>query len=42
MDFYTLDEFKQFISNENDFKFKFLYETLYYCGLRKGEARSLT
>lgn len=42
MDFYTLDEFKQFISNENDIKFKCLYETLYYCGLRKGEARALT
>ena len=42
MDFYTLDEFKKFISNENDIKFKCLYETLYYCGLRKGEARALT
>ena len=31
MDFYTLDEFKQFISKENDIKFKCLYETLYYC-----------
>ena len=42
MDFYTLEEFKQFISCENDLKFKCLYETLYYCGLRRGEARSLT
>ena len=42
MDFYTLEEFKQFISCENDLKFKCLYETLYYCGLRRGEARALT
>ena len=35
-------EFKQFISCENDLKFKCLYETLYYCGLRRGEARALT
>jgi len=42
MDFYTLDEFKKFISNETDLKFKCLYETLYYCGLRKGEARGLS
>ena len=42
MDFYTLEEFKKFISNEDNIKFKCLYETLYYCGLRKGEARALT
>ena len=42
MEFYTLEEFKQFISYETDIKFKCLYETLYYCGLRKGEARALT
>ena len=42
MDFYTLEEFKKFISYEDDIKFKCLYETLYYCGLRKGEARALT
>lgn len=42
MEFYTLEEFQKFISNENDIKFKCLYETLYYCGLRKGEARALT
>ena len=41
MEFYTLEEFKQFISYANDLKFKYLYETLYYCGLRKGEARAL-
>lgn len=42
MDFYKLEEFKQFISCENDLKFKWLFETLYYCGLRRGEARALT
>ena len=42
MDFYTLEEFKTFISFEDDIKFKCLYETLYYCGLRRGEARALT
>ena len=42
MDFYTLEEFKRFISNEDNLKFKCLYETLYYCGLRRGEARALT
>lgn len=42
MDFYTFEEFKQFISVEKDIKFKCLYETLYYCGLRRGEARALT
>ena len=41
-DFYTLEEFKTFISFEDDIKFKCLYETLYYCGLRRGEARALT
>lgn len=42
MDFYTIDEFKQFISCEDDLLYKCLYETLYFCGLRRGEARALT
>ena len=42
MDFYTIDEFQKFISYEDDIKYKCLFETLYYCGLRKGEARALT
>jgi len=42
MDFFTLDEFKKFISLEEDLKFRCLYETLYYCGLRRSEARGLT
>ena len=41
MDFYTLDEFKQFISYAPDLTWKCLFETLYYCGLRRGEARAL-
>ena len=42
MDFYTLEEFQTFINCEDDIKFKCLFETLYYCGLRRGEARALT
>lgn len=42
MDFYTIDEFKKFISYETDLKYKCLFETLYYCGLRNGEMRGLT
>ena len=42
MDFYTYDEFKKFISFEDDLKYKCLFETLYYCGLRNGEMRGLT
>ncbi len=42
MDFYTYDEFKQFISYETDLKYICLFETLYYCGLRNGEMRGLT
>ena len=41
MDFYTLDEFKQYISFAPDLQIKCMYETLYYCGLRRGEARAL-
>lgn len=41
MDFWVYDEFKQFISVETDLKFKALFETLYYCGLRSGEVRAL-
>ncbi|MCI6899298.1 MAG: site-specific integrase [Tenericutes bacterium] len=41
MDYYTLDEFKQFISAEDDLKFRCFFEVLYFCGLRRGEARAL-
>jgi integrase len=42
MDFYTYEEFKQFISVETEVKFKGVFEMLYYCGLRRGELRGLT
>lgn len=41
MKFFTYDEFKDFIVLENDLKYKCFYETLYFCGLRKGEANAL-
>lgn len=40
--FFTYDEFKKFINQENDLKYKTYFEMLYYCGLRKGEANALT
>ena len=40
--FFTYEEFKKFISVEDDILFKTLFETLYYCGLRRGELRRLT
>lgn len=40
--FFTYEEFKKFISVEDDILFKTLFETLYYCGLRRGELRGLT
>ena len=42
MDFYTYDEFKKFISVVDDLKFKCMFETLYYCGLRRGELLGLS
>lgn len=42
MDFYTFEEFQQFLNAEDDLMFRCLWETLYYCGLRRGEARGLT
>ena len=41
MQYYTYEEFKQFISCEDDLMFKTLFEVLYYCGLRRGEIRGL-
>lgn len=40
--FYTFEEFKAFISVENDIKYKTAFETLYFCGLRRGELLGLT
>jgi integrase len=42
MDFYTISEFRQFISVEDDLKYRCLFKVLYYCGLRMGEMRGLT
>lgn len=42
MKFYTYDEFQKFISVEEDIKYRALFETLYFCGLRRGELRGLT
>lgn len=42
MEFYTFEEFQQFISVIDDIKWKALFETLYYCGLRRGELRGLS
>ena len=38
---FTLEEFNQFLSVEDDLRFQCLWKTLYYCGLRIGEARGL-
>lgn len=42
MSYYTYDEFKKFISNEPDLRWRCCFEILYFCGLRKGELKGLT
>lgn len=42
MQFYTWEEFKQFISVIDDIKWKTLFEVLFFCGLRRGELRGLS
>lgn len=42
MMYFTYEQFKQFLSVENNLKYKVMFEILYYCGLRKGELRGLT
>ena len=42
MQFFTYDEFQKFISVVNEFNYRTFYETLYYLGLRQGEATALT
>lgn len=39
--FFTYEEYSKFILQEEDIKFKAYFETLYFCGLRKGEANAL-
>ena len=41
MNYYTLPEFKKFISGEEDSMWRCYFQTLYYCGLRCGESRGL-
>ena len=41
MVYYTPQEFYKFIDIVDDIRFKCLFKTLYYCGLRRGEARGL-
>lgn len=42
VDFWTLEEFKKFISVINDKMYKLLFNTLYFTGLRLGECLALT
>ena len=42
MDFYTLDEYKQFDKTISDIEWHTFFEMLYYLGLRQGECQSLT
>lgn len=39
--YYTKEEFNDFISQENDIKWICFFSTLFYCGLRQGEALAL-
>lgn len=40
--YYTYDELKIFISYEEDLRWKYVFEILYYCGLRKRELKDFT
>ncbi len=42
MQFWTINEFKQFISCVDDIKYKCLFNLLYFTGIRRGEALALT
>lgn len=42
MMYFTYDQFKQFLTVEDNLKYRVMFEILYYCGLRKGELRGLT
>ena len=39
---YNYEEFKKFISCEDDLRWKCVFEIFYYCGLCKGEIKGLT
>jgi len=40
-DVYTFEEFQQFLTGTDDLNTRVMFEILYYCGLRRGEARGL-
>lgn len=42
MNYWTLDEFKTFISHVDDFQYYVLFMVLYYSGMRQGESMALT
>lgn len=42
VNYWTLEEFKEFISVVDDYLYKTLFMTLYYSGMRKGEISALT
>lgn len=42
VDFYTLEEFNTYINKVDDSRYIALFTTLFYCGLRIGEADALT
>lgn len=41
MEFYTFNEYQQFIFYETELLYKAIFDTFYYLGLRKGELRGL-
>ena len=41
VNFWTIEEFQKFIDCVDDFVYKTFFETLYYTGLRQGEALAL-
>ena len=41
MKFYTIDEFKKFVSVIDDLKYICIFELFFYCGIRRGELLGL-
>ena len=42
VDFWTYEEYQQFINVVDDYLYKLFYETLYFTGIRQGECQALT
>lgn len=42
IDFWTLDEYREFISHVSAIEYRIIYELLFYTGMRIGELRALT